>query len=119
MVSHTLELAQHLRAIHGLDMESYIRAHGHSRVRTAYLDCAMCAESVMHDLGAFRRHLVVVHAGVSMEKYFERYVIPVMQQDRRDEEEQVVRELDLESLQHPESRKIQVTASLNLSDLIG
>ncbi len=50
VLSNTLELASHLRGAHGLDMEAYVRAHGHSRVETRYVDCAMCAESVMHDL---------------------------------------------------------------------
>ncbi len=70
MIPNTLELASHQRAAHGLDLETYVRANGHSRVHTAHIDCALCAESVMHDLGAFRRHLVVVHAGVSMDEYY-------------------------------------------------
>ncbi len=75
---NSLDFASHQRAAHGLDLIDYATGHGHSRVHTEHIDCAMCTESVMHDLGAFRRHLLVVHAGVSMEDYFARHVVPKM-----------------------------------------
>ncbi len=75
---NSLDFASHQRTSHGIDLPDYVRAHGNSRIRTAYVDCALCTESVMHDVSTFRRHLLVVHAGVTVDDYYARYVLPKM-----------------------------------------